>query len=44
MIAKLDRAARARLLAFLPPGWRPGQPLPDGLPDLATLLMRAQAS
>lgn len=37
-IAKLAPAQRKQLLAMLPPGWRPGQPLPPGTPDLLTLV------
>ena len=40
LITALTPQARAALLALLPPGWRPGQPLPPHLPDLRTLLAR----
>ena len=38
LLAKLTPDQRKALLARLPPGWRPGQPLPPGTPDLATLI------
>ena len=39
-IRALTAAQRAQLLALLPPGWRPGQPLPPHIPDVATLLQQ----
>jgi hypothetical protein len=42
IIAGLTPAQRTVLRALLPPGWRPGEPLPPHLSDLRALLERAQ--
>ena len=43
LLTALDRATRLRLLSRLPKGWRPGNPLPEGTPDLAALLKQMAA-
>jgi len=42
MITQLTPAQRKALLARLPAGWRPGQPLPAGTPDLLALIQIIQ--
>jgi len=38
LLAALPADKRAALLKLLPPGWKPGDPLPANLPSLASLL------
>ena len=40
-MAQLPAEVRRRLISALPPGWRPGDPLPADLPDIRALLMQA---
>lgn len=44
LLGKLPLDVRKQLLARLPPGWRPGMPLPADLPDLTALLRQATAA
>lgn len=38
LIKALTVKQRTHLLSLLPPGWKPGQPLPPHIPDMRTLL------
>lgn len=40
LLLSLPPAARGELLKLLPPGWKPGDPLPSNLPDPRTLLAK----
>jgi hypothetical protein len=42
LLTALPPALRAQLLSAFPKGWKPGDPLPASLPDIAALLKAAK--
>jgi hypothetical protein len=42
MLRNLPLAVKQQFFRLLPPGWKPGDPLPKNLPSLSAVLAQAQ--